>query len=471
MIFSSLYFLCVFLPLFLTCFYTFRKNLRKSVIVAFSGFFYAWGAPSFIIFLIVSSIIDFYLTHQLVKKTNNRKVILWASLLLNISLLVYFKYANFFVDIFSGISGTLGFGQFKIEEVLLPIGISFFTFQKISYALDVYSGRNKPLQSFLDYLLYIMMFPQLIAGPIVRYQDVSDQIKNYATNRLDLKLTGLYRFILGLCKKVLIANTFAAVVAQINSYGIDNLSLADAWLGILAYTFQIYFDFSGYSDMAIGLGLMIGFKFPENFNFPYLSCSITEFWQRWHITLGSWMRDYLYIPLGGNRVSKTRVYFNLLFVFFISGFWHGANWNFIFWGLFHGAFLIFERAGLGKLLRTLPKVLQVSYSFFIVMIGWVFFSMNFNDAILYIEKLFSFSKISLYQPIELKTATIMLLGVIFAFMGISKGSRYKLNSILYNIGANTRLSLASFPIFILLFYLCFLVLMTADFNPFIYYRF
>tara|TARA_R110002049_G_scaffold6312_4_gene40257 strand:- start:910 stop:2325 length:1416 start_codon:yes stop_codon:yes gene_type:complete len=471
MVFSSLYFLCVFLPIFLLSFYLFRKDLRKWVIVIFSGLFYAWGAPTFILFLLGSSVIDFFLSKYLGSEKKYRKQLLWSSLTLNIGLLVYFKYANFFVDAFSNVSTIFGFGNFEISQVLLPIGISFFTFQKISYTLDVYSDRNKPLTSFLDYLLYIMMFPQLIAGPIVRFQDVSDQIKNYASNKLNDKLYGLFRFIVGLSKKVLIANTFAEVVTQINSYGIDNLSMAEAWLGILAYTFQIYFDFSGYSDMAIGLGLMIGFKFPENFNFPYLSKSITEFWQRWHITLGTWMRDYLYIPLGGNRVSNFRVYFNLMFVFFISGFWHGANWNFIIWGLFHGLFLMLERAGLLTFIKKLPGFLQVLYTFFIVIVGWVFFSMPFDSALSYLIKMFSFSGFELYEPIRLKTGIIMGLGLFFAFMAINRKINNFLNGITELIAKNKLLTLIFYPVFIMLFLLSFFTLMTGEFNPFIYYRF
>ncbi len=471
MIFSSLYFLCFFLPAFLVCFYLLGKKLRKWVIVAFSAVFYAWGAPIFIFFLLGSSIIDFFLSSQFEPGKAHRKRYLWLSIILNVGLLVYFKYANFFVDNFSLLSDSIGLGTFSIKEVILPIGISFFTFQKISYALDLYSGKNERLKSFLDYLLYIMMFPQLIAGPIVRYKDVSDQIKNYNINALDDKLEGLYRFIIGLGKKVILANTFAEIVAQATSYPIKYLPIADAWLGILAYTFQIYYDFAGYSDMAIGLGLMIGFRFPENFNFPYLSKSVTEFWQRWHMTLGAWMRDYLYIPLGGNRVSKTRVYLNLMIVFLISGFWHGAAWNFVIWGLYHGLFLMLERAWLGNQLKKLPQFLQVTYTFMVVVVSWVFFSMDFSLAIDYLDKMTDFSNLTLNTKLSNKSIFIFAIGVFFAFMAPQQKQLNFLSSLIQRLSLKPAWALASFPLFLLIFILSFMLLMTSDFNPFIYYRF
>ena len=437
----------------------------------FSAFFYAWGAPVFILFLLASSIVDFFLSKRFKPGATNRKIFIWLSVGLNVGLLFYFKYANFFVDNFSIISDALGFGTYSIEKVVLPIGISFFTFQKISYALDLYYGRNERLKSFLDYLLYIMMFPQLIAGPIVRFKDVSEQIKNYKSNKLDSKLEGLYRFIIGLGKKVLLANTFAEVVEKVNRIPIDNLPLADTWLGILAYTFQIYYDFSGYSDMAIGLGLMLGIRFPENFNFPYLSKSITEFWQRWHITLGAWMRDYLYIPLGGNRGSKMRTYLNLMLVFLLSGFWHGAAWNFVIWGLYHGFFLMLERAFLVRILKKLPVFVQTIYTFLVVVVSWVFFSMEFSDAIDYLAKMVDFSKMPLYTKINNKIIFTFVLGVLFAFMAPKKSQLNFFNSLIKQLSSGNKSAILSFPVFILIFILSFMVLMTSDFNPFIYYRF
>jgi len=472
MVFSSVLFLSVFLPCFLACFYLSPQFLKKWIIVFFSILFYAWGAPVFILFLLGSSFLDFFISKNFEASNPYRKRSLFASLFLNIGLLCYFKYVNFFVYNISTLGEYFSFNEIAFKEVLLPIGISFFTFQKISYAIDVYRGENKRLTSFLDYLLYIIMFPQLIAGPIVRYKDVHLQIKNFSSNNFDQKLQGLYRFIIGLSKKVFIANTFALIVSQINALGLENTSTAEAWLGALAYTFQIYFDFAGYSDMAIGLGLMIGFKFPENFNFPYLSKSISEFWKRWHITLGSWMRDYLYIPLGGNKVSTKRIYFNLVFVFFISGFWHGANWNFIVWGLFHGLFLVLERLFLSASLKKMPVIFQRFYTFFIVIIGWVFFSMDLETAFVFIKKMFDFSSFDLGLSISLKSWSLMLFGILFSFIGFNKKIELFLNELPFRIAnLNTSQTLVIFPVFLFLLSMATIWIMNSGFNPFIYYRF
>ena len=472
MVFSSVLFLSVFLPCFLACFYISPQFLKKWIIVFFSILFYAWGAPIFIYFLIGGSVLDFFISKNFELNNRFRKISLFTSLFLNIGLLCYFKYVNFFVANLSTIGECFSFNSISIKEVLLPIGISFFTFQKISYAVDVYRGENKRLTSFLDYLMYIIMFPQLIAGPIVRYKDVHLQIKNFSQNAFDQKLHGLYRFIIGLSKKVFIANTFALIVAQVNALAIDDISTAEAWIGALAYTFQIYFDFAGYSDMAIGLGLMLGFKFPENFNFPYLSKSISEFWKRWHITLGSWMRDYLYIPLGGNKVSTKRIYFNLVFVFLISGFWHGANWNFIVWGLFHGLFLVLERLFLSRLLKKLPAILQLSYTFFIVLIGWVFFSMELDTSFLFLNKMFSFYPMDWSLLVSSKSWTLMLLGVLFSFIGFNKKIENFFNALPHKLAnLNTLQTLLVFPVFLFLLSMATIWIMNSGFNPFIYYRF
>ncbi len=472
MVFSSVLFLSFFLPVFLGCFYLSPKSLKKWVIVVFSLFFYGWGAPVFIFFVMGSTLIDFQLCKYFGKENPNRKKFLVASLLLKVGLLCYFKYANFFLNNLSAAGEQLGFNSITFKEVLLPIGISFFTFQKISYALDVYSGNNKKLNSFLDYLMYIIMFPQLIAGPIVRFKDVHQQLLGFSNNQFDQKLHGLYRFIIGLGKKVFIANTFALVVAQINALGIDTMSSADAWLATFAYCFQIYFDFAGYSDMAIGLGLMMGFKFPENFNFPYLSKSITEFWKRWHMTLGLWMRDYLYIPLGGNQKSSYRTYLNLGLVFFISGFWHGANWNFIVWGLYHGCFLILERLFLGALLKKIPDFLRVAYTFFVVLISWVFFSMDLDAAFIFLQKMVDFSSLEFSIDLTGKTLTIALIGIVCSFIAVNKPIENFANSLPKKLALlGWRGSFAVFPVMLLLLSLAFVWLMNAGFNPFIYYRF
>lgn len=297
--------------------------------------FYAWGGLHFLGLFLGSVVVNFFLIRGMAATPEHweQRIFLIISILINVGMLFYFKYANFFLDNVSAVRGYFGGPALTWEKVALPIGISFFTFEKLTYPIDVYRGVNQPLRSFWDFLLYIMLFPKLIAGPIVRFHEIAGQLTGRrAFDTADEKLAGLFRFIIGLSKKVLIANILGEQADLIFQLGPATVSVPLAWLGALAYTFQIYFDFSGYSDMAIGLGRAMGFQFPENFNSPYVARSITEFWQRWHLTLGRWMRDYLYIPLGGNRVNPSRLYLNLWTVFIPSGFWHGAAWNFIAWG-------------------------------------------------------------------------------------------------------------------------------------------
>ena len=355
MVFSSTVFLLYFLPLFLIFYHSVSKKFKNLIILLGSIFFYSWGAPSFVFVIIFSTYIDFHIVKKLYHSDNlsRRKLFLSASILLNLGLLGYFKYANFFVENLNLALHNFGIQPFAWVEVALPIGISFYTFQTLTYSIDVYRNTEKPLDKASNYMLYIMSFPQMIAGPIVRFSSIAKQLNNRAES-FDDKLSGFYRFCIGLSKKVLIANVLAQEANLIFDSNLNNLSMSQAWIGMTAYTFQIYFDFSGYSDMAIGLGKILGFKFPENFNSPYVSQSISEFWRRWHITLGDFMRDYLYIPLGGNRVSSQwRLFFNLWIVFLLSGLWHGSEWNFVIWGIYHGLFLIFDRMFLLNLLNKL----------------------------------------------------------------------------------------------------------------------
>ncbi|MBT3748154.1 MAG: MBOAT family protein, partial [Bacteroidetes bacterium] len=376
MVFSSSLFLLFFLPIFLLVYYVVNKAYKNLVALAASVLFYMWGAPLFIFVVSASIIADFYLVRWLaVRRGKKRRQGLALSVLLNVGLLVYFKYANFLVDNVNELVLALGGSEFTWVKIALPIGISFFTFQKLSYSIDVYRGVHTPLRRLPDYALYIILFPQLIAGPIVRFHEIADQIEDRSHQEtVDNRLLGLFRFILGLAKKVLIANTLGEQVDAIFALSGDSLSTSLAWIGIVAYSFQIYYDFAGYSDMAIGIGRMIGFKFPENFNNPYISQNITEFWRRWHMTLGRWMKDYLYIPLGGSRVkSKRRLYFNLWIVFLISGLWHGAAWNFVVWGAFHGLFLVLDRLFLAKLTQRMGKIPAVILTYVITLVGWVLF--------------------------------------------------------------------------------------------------
>lgn len=383
MVFSSSLFLLYFLPAFLLVYYLSPKLLKNYVALIASLFFYAWGAPDFIFIVVGSIVLDFYLVKWMYQAQAKRKRWLTgASIVLNVGLLLYFKYANFFIENLDVLLKSFGLQAVHWSKIALPIGISFFTFQKMTYAIDVYRGIHKPLNKVSDLALYILMFPQLIAGPIVRFNEIADQLKDRSNNEnVDNRLTGFFRFSLGLAKKVLIANPLGAYADSIFAADAAQLGSAYLWIGILAYAFQIYYDFAGYSDMAIGLGRMIGFDFPENFNNPYISQNISEFWRRWHMTLGSWMRDYLYIPLGGNRVSIKRMYFNLWLVFLISGFWHGAAWNFVVWGAFHGAFLIADRLFLLRFYKRIGKLPSVLITFVITLIGWVLFRSESMDQV------------------------------------------------------------------------------------------
>ncbi len=374
MVFSSIIFLFYFLPGFLLLYYITPTRFKNTVALVASIGFYAWGGLNFLALFLASVVVNFFLIRLMDRAAGwQKRIFLIMSIVINVAMLFYFKYANFFLENASAVKTAFGGGALTWEKVVLPIGISFFTFEKLTYTIDVYRGVNRPLRSFWDFLLYIMLFPKMIAGPIVRFHEIAGQLTDRsAFDTVDHKLAGLFRFCVGLAKKVLIANVLGQEADRIFALNPAEISAPLAWLGALAYTFQIYFDFSGYSDMAIGIGRMIGFQFPENFNNPYVSRSITEFWQRWHITLGRWMRDYLYIPLGGNRVKTGRLYANLWTVFILSGFWHGAAWNFIAWGAFHGLFLILDRLFLLRVANRLGP-LSIVPTFFVTVVGWVLF--------------------------------------------------------------------------------------------------
>jgi alginate O-acetyltransferase complex protein AlgI len=474
MVFSSSLFLLYFFPLFLVIYYLVDTRYKNNVALLASIFFFSWGAPLFVFIVLGSIALDYYLVKWMYNKTEKwKKTLLISSVILNLGLLAYFKYANFFVENINALVGTWGAHGIDMEKVALPIGISFFTFKKLSYTIDVYRNTHPPMDDINKYALFILLFPELIAGPIVRFNEIADQIidrKNKET--IDNKLTGLFRFIVGLSKKVLIANVLGAEVDKIFETAPDMLNTSTAWLGIIAYSFQIYFDFAGYSDMAIGIAKMIGFKFPENFDNPYISQSITEFWRRWHITLGRWMRDYLYIPLGGNKVkTKARLYFNLWIVFLLSGLWHGASWNFVIWGAFHGLFLIADRIFLVSFYNKIGKIPSIIITYIIVLIGWVFFRANdLPYATGFIHKMFAFD----FKPVDLyfysNFYTLLIVAAFFSFWGIFKFSirfqerfyfsEYKLSSMFIM----TFVSLISFI-------LCVSAITSSGFNPFIYYRF
>ena len=386
MVFSSLIFLFVFLPLNLLLYFLIKSNTYKNIVlIVFSLAFYAWGEPIWIILLIFSAAIDFF-HGKIVEKYKGEwqsKAALISSIVVNIGLLIFFKYSGFMV---SNIKGLLGVNIY-LKEFQLPIGISFYTFQTISYVIDVYRGEVKAQRSFYKFLLFVSLFHQLVAGPIVRYKEIEHEI-NEKSISIENFSQGILRFSMGLGKKVILANTAGEIATIYLDGDIGNIPILGAWFGILLFSFQIYFDFSGYSDMAIGLGKMFGFTYNENFNYPYISKTATEFWRRWHISLGSFFRDYVYIPLGGNRNKFIR---NIIIVWFLTGLWHGASWNFVIWGIYYGLLIILEKKLLIKILDRIPKFFSHVYLCVVVLIGWVFFYYtDLSKGIVFIKTMFGF---------------------------------------------------------------------------------
>ncbi|MBR4555054.1 MAG: MBOAT family protein [Ruminococcus sp.] len=396
MLFSSTTFLFAFLSLVLICYYAVPRIAKNAVLLVFSLVFYAWGEPKYV-FLMLGSIVVAYITGLLCDRNKYKSKLPLVSMILaivwNMGLLLFFKYTNFFItnanNLFDLNITPLG--------LTLPIGISFYSFQTLSYVIDVYRGEVKPQRNFLNLATYVTLFPQLIAGPIVRYQTIEDQLGSRKES-LDKFARGVKRFAVGLGKKVILANNIGALFEEISSADQSQLSVAGVWLGIIAYTFQIYFDFSGYSDMAIGLGKMFGFEFLENFNYPYVSDSITEFWRRWHISLSTWFRDYVYIPLGGNRKGKVRQCVNIMLVWFLTGFWHGANWNFMIWGVYFGIILLCEKLFLLRALGKLPRVIRHIYALLLIVIGWGIFAFEDTDKLIRnFKNMFGFGGLPLWN--------------------------------------------------------------------------
>ena len=476
MIFSSNIFLFFFLPIFLIAYFVTPQKFRNYTLLLFSIVFYAYGAPDFVFLLVGECIINYYLVKAMgrcsdgVHTVSTKKKWLCAlSIIMALGLLLYFKYANFFMENLNTILGWTHHEPIGWMKVALPIGISFFTFQSITYTIDVYRGTTPPCQKLTDYVLYIMMFPQLIAGPIVNYNSVAAQLVE-RTSTMEDRVVGFYRFVIGLAKKVLIANTMALYADQVFGMNYGDLATGTAWIGILAYTFQIYFDFSGYSDMAIGLGKMMGFRFPENFNDPYTSRNVTEFWKRWHITLGNFIMNYLYIPLGGNRKGKGRMYFNLWLCFLLSGLWHGASWNFVLWGAFHGFFICADKLFLKNALKKIGTIPSVIITFFLVAMGWVLFRVNTAaDAGAYYQALFAF-KGGLTVAGDSQFWFTFVLAVVFSFLTLTKAGQ-RLQESIFADSYSKPLSWTMFAITLVLFILSAGSLCVSDFNPFIYFRF
>ena len=369
MVFNSVIFIFCFLPIFLLIYYFVPARARNPVLFAGSLFFYAWGDPTYLVLMLFSSFFNYYMGKELGKITDedpSRKRNLIFAVVINLLILGFFKYWGFFLDAISGVTGL----KLTYPQLALPIGLSFYTFKNLSYILDIYMGKTEPCKGFFPYAVYSTMFPHMTAGPIVRYTDISESISRRSINTTRLG-AGAELFIKGLSKKVLLADNLSALYTTLQASG--TTSFVGTWLAIGAYTLELYFDFSGYSDMAIGLGQMLGFNFNKNFDYPYISTSVSEFWRRWHISLGSWFRDYIYIPLGGNRVSTGRHIRNILVVWALTGLWHGASWNFVLWGLYFFVFIAAERLFLGRILERIPVIFSHLYLLIVVFFGWAIF--------------------------------------------------------------------------------------------------
>ncbi len=461
MVFSSLPFLFFFMPIFFLLYYIVPFSWKNTLLLVFSLIFYAWGEPIYIILMIITSFIN-YLAGRLMEKFNNkRKLWMVLSIIISLALLGVYKYGNFIIN---NLNACFSIAIPNLE-LSLPIGISFYTFQAISYVVDLYRKEVPVEKSFFRFMTYISMFPQLIAGPIVRYQTIEEELKTRKLN-FSLYQDGLLRFMRGLGKKVLLANNIGLLWNMIENCNYPSVLLS--WLGIIAFAFQIYFDFSGYSDMGIGMGLMLGFHFNENFNFPYISKSITEFWRRWHMSLSTFFKDYVYIPLGGNRCSKMKNIRNILIVWMLTGIWHGASWNFILWGLYYGIILILEKFILAKWLEKLPAGIKHIYAIILILIGWTIFAFDdIHQLFLYLKNMFFLGKLPFINGNTIylgKNFLILLVICLLASIPLTNlKQKLKIPKIISN-GA-----IIIFYLFIFIASVAYLV--DSSYNPFLYFRF
>lgn len=469
MVFSSIPFLFFFFPLFLLLYYIAPYKYKNIILLIFSLIFYAWGEPIYILLMMFSSVVD-YINGKKIEQYRNdkkkKKMYLLISILINLGLLAFFKYSDFLISICNQLFHT----SIPLLNLGLPIGISFYTFQAMSYVIDVYRGTVKTEYKYLNYMTYITMFPQLIAGPIVRYEDVAKELAHK-----ELTLTkfseGLLRFIRGLFKKVLIANNVGYLFAIISTMTNGEISVLSAWLGIIAFTFQIYFDFSGYSDMAIGMGKMLGFTYLENFNHPYIAKSITDFWRRWHMSLSGWFKDYVYIPLGGSRVPKIINIRNILIVWMLTGLWHGANFNFVLWGLYYGLVLILEKLVLKKYIDKLPNFAKHIYTIFIIVIGWTIFAFDDMDKLKsFMSIMFGFGHVPFVNSnfIYYFSNYFMILAIATLF---SMPVYSKIKELLKKVRFPKTLFMLTLITYILLFVITISYLVSDTYNPFLYFRF
>lgn len=468
MVFSSIVFLFTFLPVVLILYFLVPKAAKNVILLIASLIFYAWGEPVYVFLMLLSILLNYFCGLEIAEKAEEgsgaRGVFLFT-VLVNLGLLGFFKYAGFLVG---SLNAVLPF-DIPAPELNLPVGISFYTFQILSYIIDVYRKKVAVQKNLISFGLYVTMFPQLIAGPIVRYEDIETQLAERKVT-LDKFGSGAAVFIQGLAKKVLLANLIGGLFSQVSAMPLGNISVLTAWLGCLAYTFQIYFDFSGYSDMAIGLGRMFGFRFPKNFDYPYISRSITEFWRRWHISLGTWFREYVYIPLGGNRVSRLKHIRNILAVWLLTGLWHGASWNFVVWGLYYGAILLVEKFLLGQWIERLPAVIQHLYSLFLIMTGWVFFfSPSLSSASGYLGAMFG----SGGRPAVDSESLFLLLSNLLPMLILAVCATPVVRRLFGKAFEKKAWLQIAFQccIYGLLLFLCIARLVTETYNPFLYFRF
>ena len=469
MLFSSITFLFLFLPIMLAVYYIAPYQWKNLLLLAGSLIFYAWGEPVYIILMILSILLNYFCGMDIENKSENEakaKRSLVFAITVNIVLLVFFKYFGFLVESTNTLFGI----SIPYRELALPIGISFYTFQEISYIVDVYRGKVKAQQSLVKYALYVSMFPQLVAGPIVCYGDIEKQLTERKISGRKLG-QGAMLFIIGLSKKAVLANTLGKIFEEISSTSASNLTVLMAWLGCITYAFQIYFDFSGYSDMAIGLGRMFGFEFKKNFDVPYISKSITEFWRRWHISLSSWFREYVYIPLGGNHVTISRNIVNLLIVWMLTGMWHGAAWNFIVWGIYYGVVLVLEKYVWGAIVDRWPSVLQHIYALVLVLVGWVFFfSPSLGAALRYLFAMVGGGAGFAGKEVFFVILTHWLFYLLAVIGSTTLGSRM-LRAIL-NVSENhTVRTVIALVVFFGMLAISVAYLIADTYNPFLYFRF
>ena len=469
MLFSSMTFCFVFLPVVLLLYLTAKKELHNGILLAASIIFYAWGEPKYLAIMLLTILINYTAAINIERFFNHKKIILLCALITNLGILFYFKYFNFLIDI----TNSVFHSHLSFPDIVMPIGISFYTFQALSYVIDVYRGECKAQKDIYKLALYICLFPQLIAGPIVKYHDVADQIDSRDVN-FEKVCLGVKRFIIGFSKKIIIANTMAVIADKIFIQDPHNFSHLVAWLGALAYTLQLYFDFSGYSDMAIGLGLIFGFRFMENFNYPYISKSITEFWRRWHISLSTWFKQYVYIPLGGNRGKLYKTCVNLGIVFLLTGIWHGAAWTFIVWGIWHGIFIIIEKIFNIKDFEQKPhssaiNIMRHIYCILIFIIGWVIFRAdNLTYAGQYLANMFGITHLQketfIYNLSYYCTVTdvVIIIAAVLCSLPLFKNI----------LDIKNKLGIAMVNLWLLLLFIIAVSSLAAGtYNPFIYFRF